>query len=188
MKLQRFLVTLAVLVVAGAIGTALFRNWGDSAKSQALAAVGSLLASLLLVAITWIYVVTNQETLLLLKEQWHQSRSVLMKFGIRIDGARPSIWVANLGQCHFLIESAVFRTPKGRTEAIDSAQVVKAGTTESILVSDELVRRLEITGDVDLSLLYRGPDSINGPDHTPAQAYNFLIVQNVVQSVREGFH
>ena len=178
---------LILLAICGAI--ALRHSWADSTKSQTIVAAESLITTALLLCITWLYVLTNQDTLALLQQQWNESRRVHLSFGLMVKGEAVEIWIANLGSAHFMISRVRVRTPSGSLEEFDDHVVVQAGRLEFLSISERVLSAAHVTGDLDVSLYYHGPsNSGTTSEMTAPQAYNLLLAHGAVKSVRRGFH
>jgi hypothetical protein len=178
---------MVLLLTCGA--AALQRNWANPIKAQIIVSAGSLLATVLLLCITWLYVLTNQDTLALLEQQWSESRRVHLSFGLTVKDERLVIWVANLGSAHSIISRARIRTPSGALEEFEDHVAVEAGKLEFLPIPESVLSAAHVTGDLDVSLYYSGPASTGSvSDMTLPHAYNVLLVNGAAKSVRLGFH
>jgi len=178
---------MATVLLSG--GIALRHSWPDSEKSQTIVAAASFTTTILLLCITWMYVLTNQDTLVLLRRQWDESRRVCLNFGLTVEQDQPVIWIANLGLAHFMVSGVRLRTPAGQLEEFEDHVVVQPGKIEKLCIPERVFSGAHVTGDLDISLHYEGPGVANEKSEmTPAQGYNLLIVQGAVKKVRSGFH
>lgn len=188
-RLLRYLPIIAAVALLALCAIALRRAWPDPAKSQTIAAAGNLFAALFLAIITWVYVVTNQDTLRLMREQWNESRRVDMRFGVIAENNSAVIWVANLGLSHFMISGARIRT-ETLSKLLREHVVVQPGSVLKIPVLQVVIDELHLTGDFDVVLNYHGPGQIHEPPRISApQAFNATLASGgLIANVREGFH
>jgi hypothetical protein len=161
----------------------------DPARLQIVLAAAGVVTTILLLSVTWLYVLANQDTLRLLKQQWEESRRVYLNFGLIVKNDSVMIWIANLGSATFMITRVRIRTPNGSFEEFHEHLVVQPGALQFSSVPDHVLETAHVTGDIDVTLYYRGPGDTRGePRMTYPQAYNVLLAQGIPRNVREGLH
>src|SRR5712691_1059311 len=79
--------------------------------------VATTIATVLLLYITFEYVLANQENVKLTRQQMQRQEQVYVQFGLRSDddGSNVLVWAANLGVSSFLIAAVHVRTQERPT-------------------------------------------------------------------------
>jgi hypothetical protein len=176
----------AVLTVVAAIGLALI------VLSFWFAWV-STVATVLLLCVTFAYVLLTHDTLHLAREQFgllqsQQERQDRVLLFLDLTFAAPSLelHVFNLGLSSFLVQKIVART----SDAIDSPQtydlhkIVESGKTETIKLPEDLSDEEEFFKDFEITVYYTG---IKSSGSTPPKNFNvFSSSENPHVSIADG--
>jgi len=163
------------------------RFWREPAEAQSIAGLFSFLAAALLIAVTWEYVRTNQETLALMEAQWQEQNKLGLRFGLmrRNDGAR--VWIANVGLRQFMITKAVIRRRGEKNSVLYKHMIVGPGTVRGFYLPKEIWSSASIMLDVEVSLEYEWQGQVST---TEGKTYQLIIAIGHPRIIRitKGVH
>jgi hypothetical protein len=177
-----FLTLGVILVIAVGFFVAF---WNDSNRLASLGSLFGFIIAALLVAITIVYVHTNQKTLELLQEQWEFQNEVRVKFGLRARNGAPQVWILNYGSRDVVVTKILIETPENRPRTMHKNVVVRAGEKRRYDLPHREWGRLELQQHVQVRLFCESTKK----DFEQAQAYTlFLTDRSEVYKVRKGLH
>lgn len=187
MKIWQIIGVVVLLLLATAV--ACVRYWNDTGRLQAIGSLAAFVAAVLLIGATAVYVQTNRDMLSLLREQWNQTHTVVLRFGINAPNGNGQVWIANLGFNHVLITKiSVTRHNGRRTTTLYKHAPVKAGDISRFSLPSEIWQDCSPVCDVEVRLDY---EHFGKAGTTEAKAYCLTpstVGVSKLLDVRYGLH
>jgi hypothetical protein len=175
--------TLGVIVVIALVFFLAF--WTDSNRLASLGSLFGFIIAALLVAITIVYVRTNQKSLELLQEQWEFQNEVRVKFGLREWREALQVWIVNYGSRDVVVTKILLERPENKPLTFHKNIVVRAGEKKRYDFPYHGSGNLEMQQHVQVRLFCESAKQ----NFEEAQAYTlFLTDRSAIYKVRKGLH
>ena len=159
--------------------------WNDSNRLASLGSLFGFIIAALLVAITIVYVHTNQKTLELLQEQWEFQNEIRVKFGLRARNGEPQVWILNYGSRDVVVTKILIEMPENRPHTLYKNVVIRAGEKKRYNLPHREWGRLVMQQHVQVRLFSESAKQ----KIEEARAYTlFLTERSEVYKVTRGLH
>lgn len=173
--LKRYWLRATAYVVAIGLAAASF-HWPRASN------IGTI-ATILLLLVTFEYVLTTQENLGLFRHQLQRQEKVFLYFDLVVN-KKVFIRVSNLGMTNFLVTGMKIRTQDLAEFQWPAHRVVETGQSELIELPEEALAKHPLSVDVEVELEFVGLD-IKGK--TEPKVFNIgMGLDDVPDNAREG--
>jgi hypothetical protein len=158
-----FIVLVCALFLIGVALT--IQYWAEPQKAQTVTSLLSFSATVILLAVTWLYVRTTKEQVSLLREQWEEGHKARLSFShhverntfrdfeysanrIVITSQVVYLEVWNLGQPTLIVHGVRFtQNLTGRTRAIEAHEIIRSRAVGKVDITEMLLKILSHSDD-----------------------------------------